>query len=169
MRCQYSLQEIQERTGIDPENLRDWRRRGLLEGVGTLQENGRWSYRVGDVLLLAIAVHLVRQSGLHLAHALKIAAFANPPLWCRASHEAGRYADQQRAIRFLVAWSNEENGVVQVEWIRDLNNIPAFGQAHSHLIDLDALAKSLSPIISRLAAERHDAVTATAMRSIKDG
>lgn len=51
----YSQSEASLLTGISQDVLRDWRRRGFLDGFGELAENGRWKYNVHDVLVLSIA------------------------------------------------------------------------------------------------------------------
>lgn len=56
--------------------MRDWRRDGYIENIGTKQANGRWLYSHGDALVVATA-HALRQTGfvrsviLHIAETVQ--------------------------------------------------------------------------------------------------
>ena len=62
--------EIEALGGPPPEKLRDWRHRGLLEGIGELR-SGRWGYSMDDVLILGCAGLLV-DNGMEIAPALEL-------------------------------------------------------------------------------------------------
>jgi hypothetical protein len=51
----YTQSEASLLTGISQDVLRDWRRRGFLDGFGELAENGRWKYSLHDIIILSIA------------------------------------------------------------------------------------------------------------------
>ncbi len=47
--------QVAKLTGISVESLREQRHRGLLDGFGEVQANGRWHYSVTDIITFAIA------------------------------------------------------------------------------------------------------------------
>ena len=49
-----SPSDIETLTGLSPATLRDWRHRGYIEGLGTIQTNGRWKYDWLDALILFV-------------------------------------------------------------------------------------------------------------------
>ncbi|SFN80988.1 hypothetical protein SAMN04488056_10287 [Cohaesibacter marisflavi] len=50
---------------LSVDNLRDWRRRGLLDGIGQQDNRGRWNYSIGEVLFLS-SVPILIEMGLEL-------------------------------------------------------------------------------------------------------
>ena len=51
----YSIAEAAKLAGLSVDNLRDWRRRGLLDGIGAKSEAGRTVYSPKDVTILTLA------------------------------------------------------------------------------------------------------------------
>lgn len=75
--------DVTRLTGIGPVLLRAWRYRKLIEGVGQQEKaNGPWSYKSGDVVVLA-CVRWLYASGLvsDLTLAVEIAKLATPQVW----------------------------------------------------------------------------------------
>lgn len=54
----FTPSEIERFAEVTPANLRGWRHRGLLNGFGQEQPNGRWLYSGTEVLTMAIGHHL---------------------------------------------------------------------------------------------------------------
>ncbi|WP_152968369.1 hypothetical protein [Gemmobacter sp. LW-1] len=54
----YSPGAVATITDAPPEHLRDWRRRDLLNLIGTAEENGRWKYSLRDVVAIWIGLRL---------------------------------------------------------------------------------------------------------------
>lgn len=78
----YSPSDVAEFSGINADLQRDWRRRGFLDDYGSQSEAGRWTYRVGDVVALAVAKRILdRRIVASVGDALRIANFANALIW----------------------------------------------------------------------------------------
>lgn len=155
----FSPSEIQEMTGIPPESLRDWRRRGFLGGVGHIHlPDGKttsriedavaagvarptWIYMLGDVVVLAIAKSL---------GTLTNDLFAQIHLATEITPHVVEFANKREQVpglvdsRFVVAWREEEFGAsFKCVRFNDLNNVTHYGVARAILIDLQKEAEAL--------------------------
>jgi hypothetical protein len=89
MQRYFTPAEVSDLIGVSPENLRDWRRRGLIDSLGALatptgwttdpddpalagSRRATWGYRLGDVTALATARQL-QDMGLDLSSSLQVA------------------------------------------------------------------------------------------------
>lgn len=77
-------QQMQNILRLAPENFRDQRRRGILDGIGQ-QDNGRWIYSADDILVIAIAQALF-ENGIDLPCAMSVAKFAAPSVIACCRH-----------------------------------------------------------------------------------
>lgn len=78
--------------------LRDWRRHGFLENLGTLMPNGRWAYSPGDVLRIICARWFERTAiARDLKQAFTLADAVAPHVFDYASGE-----DRLGGIRYAV-------------------------------------------------------------------
>lgn len=135
---------IEQLTGIPPEHLRDWRRRGFLEGVGVQADTGRWHYRFGDILLLASVNFMVsRRLVSDMKDAFHIAGTVNPYLfaWLNRDDEHGA---KWRETRFAAAWVNAEGSPPQVELFRDFEAIQSFAMPGYVVLDLKLIAENMA-------------------------
>lgn len=73
----FAPSETGKMAGISVDTLHDWRRRGFLKRVGVRGKNGRWMYRVGDVVALAI-MREISNLGLALGPAAELASISIP-------------------------------------------------------------------------------------------
>lgn len=69
---------------VDTTNVRDWRRRGLLDGIGVPNPDGltgraHWRYRLGDIVALYVVGWFARR-GDDLADAAEISSWLREPL-----------------------------------------------------------------------------------------
>ncbi|WP_370158474.1 MerR family transcriptional regulator [Salipiger bermudensis] len=53
-------------TKVDPDTIRDWRRQGIIDGIGEQGSNGRWMYSVADCVVLWMAVKLAGPKGIYM-------------------------------------------------------------------------------------------------------
>ncbi|WP_293795053.1 hypothetical protein [uncultured Bosea sp.] len=164
----FTPSEVQELGAPAPDNLRDQRRRGLLEGVGhILLPSGKktsriedallagvarpaWLYSLGDVVILAIAKSLGTVTSdlfaqIHLAKQIAphVVEFANK----------GTPLPSLVDNRFAVAWREDEDDL-SFKCIRtnNLNDIPNFGVARAIVVDMKREAELLpAKLIEHLA------------------
>lgn len=156
--------EVKAKSGVDPDVLRDRRRRGLLEGIGVIQlPNGGWTkdpeearklgiervswvYTVGDLLALVVAERLTAGLGIDLVKALDLATQINTVVYDWAIQAAG--ADKHR---YVLAWPSTEgenpSGVtvdrLSVIRLNDLNRSENYMAEKAILLDLKRLADRL--------------------------
>jgi hypothetical protein len=177
----YLPQEISEFAGIPAESLRDWRRRGMIDGFGAILlpdgsttsdpdhpvvlklSRPQWTYSLGDMTALAIARHLNASLGLDLKFALHLAADINPKVlaWIPGAFSAAT-AKRYREPRFVIAWPSDRgdnpSGVPIGQMARiavsDLNRITAYAGALSVCIDCKELASELPQALREHVAER---------------
>lgn len=98
----YQPSEIEALTGFGPQQLREWRRLGFLEGFGKLDDNGRWKYSLREAIALAICSQM-RGVGLDGGIAIKVAKdFSNMVLLI-----AQIQASRETPFRYLAIWNNE--------------------------------------------------------------
>jgi hypothetical protein len=70
--------------GVSTDNVRDWRRRDLINGIGvsnpdSLTGRGHWRYSLGDLVSLAVVGWFARR-GNDLTDAAAISVWLRPPL-----------------------------------------------------------------------------------------
>ncbi|MCH4541524.1 MerR family transcriptional regulator [Ochrobactrum sp. A-1] len=117
-----SPSEVEARTGLSPDVLRDWRRRGLLQ-LGTQQDNGRWGYSVGDVAQLAVVNILMKWRIISdLTDAFHVAGSAVPYVYAAVADDPV-YAKKVGKLPFLVAFNFWEGGRLQVEVHASLDEV----------------------------------------------
>lgn len=87
-------------TGVSPDMQRDWRRRGYIDDIGTMQKNGRWKYDWSDAFLIFIARKIVA-NGFELTLSLRIANTIAPFVLFQAQHQWGIYSTDGRNKRFF--------------------------------------------------------------------
>lgn len=140
-----SIVEAYSNIGVD--NLRDWRRRGLLAGVGVRSVSGRWSYTVSDVVTLAITNELIQQ-GVAIVIALKAASAASSSViaWLGGYPEV--VGAPQRKNRFVVAFMDE--GKPQAMLFRDFGNSEVLSLPVSIILDAMHMAEKIRPRVGGL-------------------
>jgi len=155
--------EVQAMIGLPPDRLRDWRRRGFLDGIG-VQEGApgatkvNWVYRSGDVLHLAVASEITKlglgiEVGLRLANISMLHVIA----WLGAPSSA-----HLKDPRYIVAWPSEEGenlmgspvGSLTAVRLGDLNRISLYTAGKAIILDAQALAANLPPALVALATEQ---------------
>ena len=67
----FSPMQVAAISGVDVLAQRDWRRRKFLDLIGTLGENGRWTYSCRDVLVLYLMRRLADR-GFQIDHARNV-------------------------------------------------------------------------------------------------
>jgi len=95
----YSAGKLSEILGVKPDQLRDWRRRGFLEKIGT-DVRGRWEYSDADTIVLSLAQAFRQRTG-DLERAISISLLS---LSFYAARKRG-----ERASRFLFFYEIEIN------------------------------------------------------------
>lgn len=98
----YQPSEIETLTGFGPQQLREWRRLGFLDGFGYLDEKGRWKYSLREAVAFAICSQL-RGVGLDGGIAIKVAKDFSFMILLFAKIQASRDAP----YRYLAIWNNE--------------------------------------------------------------
>lgn len=99
---------LEELTEVPPEAMRLWRNRGFLDGIGKVEENGRWKYSTREAVKLAIANHL-RLSGVPP----KVAVMIGQDIHDDVLKTAGFYRDRTCDYEMLAIWNGESGGTGQ--------------------------------------------------------
>ena len=164
--------DIEELTGLSPDILRDWRRRGFLDGAGSIVlpdgsstteiaaaklagiSRPAWLYSLGDAVRLAVArsvgglVHDIRTQ-------LALAELAGPHVASFACPHGSESALTE--CRYLAAW-RQDDGSLSGFRCNDLNLVASTvaPAAHAIIVDMqreaDRLPGSLKLMLrSRLA------------------
>jgi len=154
----YSSSQITTLTGghITPEHLRDWRRRKMLDKLGTLQPDGKnWGYRIGDVICFAITAELQKQ-GIWVTQALETAshAVACVVAWDEAANGKGSilrgYVKQ--GLRYLVTHSFDED--VQYDFYANLNEAVGLQRTAFIVLDCKLVAERLRGLLTKVLEDR---------------
>lgn len=152
----FSASEASRYSGISQDVLRDWRRRGVLEGVGAAQPSGRWLFSFHEIILLAI-VRTLEPNGQSIA----VLFFMAHHLFISVLQEL-RPDDEFRdfARKLSCFWYNETDGQMmgpmRIQSLEDWSSIPsAFPQIV--LIDSERLAAAMPETLrSALAPGRQE-------------
>lgn len=145
-------QEVQSMIGILPDVLRDQRRRGILK-IGTNQ-NGRWAYRPGDVIALAIVQFLTgNRLVTDLSDAFAVAESVTQHVWAWMTSEVSELVDGYRNIKYVAIWPT--NGELQVKLFGNPESIIQWKLAGYIFLDLqiiaDELKDRLAPVLEEVA------------------
>lgn len=137
-------QEVEKFLGLTPENLRDQRRRGILDGIGqTDADTGRWRYSADDVLIIAIAQALF-QEGIDLPSAMSIAKFAAPNVI-----ECWSYGDRSTYPNPILVAFPGRVGMNVVRWT-DPEMVASINALVSYRIDIRQITERLSKRVWKL-------------------
>lgn len=138
----FSASEASRYSGISQDVLRDWRRRGVLDGVGAAQPSGRWLFSFHEIILLAI-VRALEPNGQSIA-----------VLFFMAHHLAFSVLNALRPEEDLSGfarnvscfWFNETDGQMmgplKMRSLEDWSSIPS-PSAQIILVDSERLAAAI--------------------------
>lgn len=144
-----SPSEVEARTGLSPDVLRDWRRRGLLQ-LGTQQDNGRWGYVVGDVAQLAIVNHFTKWRIISdLSDAFHVSGFAVPYVYAFVADDQ-TFKKQVGKLPYLVAFNVRQGERLQVEKAYSLEETLQLRLPGFVVVDTRVLAEHLSDQLADL-------------------
>jgi len=144
--------EVGEVTGIGPDTQRDWRRRGLIDGLGEQDARGRWRYSGLDCLTLWIARRLL-DAGFSAGAVLEVSEVAAGKL-IRAEdtfiamrkmellveRHLALKGDGTMVTRYMVLYRDKgEWGFNETD---DLSQLFKTGWPVAHVVDLWHLAKT---------------------------
>lgn len=144
--------EVSTIAGLTPDKLRDWRRRNLLDDVGTELANGRWVYSFGDVSLLAISGWLLKAGFVSdLKPALRIAARINAVVWNFIAEPDHSEIVERSGRYFMVL----PEGSIEQRWTIAFPTAEALrGYPAATVIDCKVLAETLSPSLRAMIEQR---------------
>lgn len=149
---------VELHAGIGVDNLRDWRRRKLLDGIGTCAATGRWTYSVADVVALAVARELLDQGvALTLAIRTALASATSVSAWLMPT--ASETVMALRENRFTLAFMDD--GQPQALLFRDFRNIDVMKLPVAVTVDSMHMADRLRPRLGDLFAKEGDGVLDT--------
>lgn len=94
---------IAEITGLSTDSQRDWRRRGVINGIGVQQPNGRWLYDSFDALML-YTMRQLAASSIDLLGARWLCHDVCPLVVGAAINARGVAPDLPRGARFRIAY-----------------------------------------------------------------
>lgn len=135
--------EVEKRTGLGVDILRDWRRRKILT-AGTQQENGRWAYSVGDVAQLAIVNLLTKWRIVSdLSDAFQVAQQAVPFIYAVISTDTW-FKQRVGKLPLIVFFAVREGERLQFEVVHKLDDITRLRVPGFVVIDTHELAVHLS-------------------------
>lgn len=141
--------EVEKYTGLDVDVLRDWRRRKILT-IGTLQENGRWAYAVGDVAQIAIANFLKKWRIVSdLSDAFDVAAMAVMYVYADLANDAF-LKERLEGVHLIGFFAVNDGDGFQVQALRSVEDIRSFGTPGFGVIDTHLIAAHLRDQLSGL-------------------
>ena len=129
---------------LSPDNLRDWRRRGMLDNFGRVDAVGRWTYRKGDVVALA-AAKLIEGLGVDLSRAIEIADKTRVLI-------VDGLRGKEPEYRFIAAWPVETGqanmsgipaGRLESIQLNDLNRISEYVGIGASVIDIEKIVQAM--------------------------
>jgi hypothetical protein len=147
--------EIATSGDITPDVLRDWRRRGLLEGMGRMEKSGRWRYDRASVCSLAIASYLADQ-GLKIERAIIIAGTARNAVIAWLAKEPTEFYNQMKD-RYPLVVAFEGAGGFQALPFRDPSRLPRLENGIFHVVNPRFVAEALPKLRHWYNAEREAA------------
>jgi hypothetical protein len=160
---------------VDTTNVRDWRRRGLLNGIGVPNPDGltgraHWRYALGDVIALFVVGWFARR-GDDLADAAEISSWLREPL--RAFALTPEKRDQRDVLSVQYRWwvfykpppmqppgpfSRGRLNAIQLKSLRELEtnqHTAAYDSIAAYtLIDVQALASEMPAQLVEAIQER---------------
>ncbi|MCY1126016.1 MerR family transcriptional regulator [Frigidibacter sp. RF13] len=147
---------LAEITGVSPDTQRDWRRRGVFEGIGVLQENGRWLYDNFDVLIVCLLRQLSDSNvDLFTARSISTLIGSRVAVWAIKQKRLGPFAVRAplENHRYAAAYSNKDAflgwTVVPLFQGSNLDRAPDRGAA-SILLDLKSMGAALPDYFDEL-------------------
>ena len=161
---EFTPQQAEQFTNLSRDMLRDWRRRGLLQDIGSQSKTGRWTYALGDLIALA-AAKTIESLGVDLYRALEIGSKARAGIadWARSKP----LSENISKCPFLACWPIEtgkkltrygvREGEVEMLLVDDLNAIPKFAGFGAIVIDLRKVAFELPEALRELLVASSDA------------
>jgi hypothetical protein len=161
---------------VDTTNVRDWRRRGLLDGIGVPNPDGltgraHWRYRLGDIVALFVVGWFARR-GDDLADAAEISSWLREPLVALARRPENRTERDLALVqhRWCVFYkpppmqppgpsSRGRLNAIQLKSLRELEtnqHTAAYDSIAAYtLIDLHALASEMPAQLVEAIQERY--------------
>ena len=142
--------EMASLTGVAPDMLRDWRRRGYIEKFGTAQGNGRWLYDWGDAFLLCNA-RSIYESGVDLPPSIRASVTVGRHILLAAFSQRCFYSDPNRYRFFRMYRYGDVNDPVYGGWAtQPIRELPKDATKSAMiLIDVDAIARVIPSAFNR--------------------
>lgn len=137
----FNAQDVENRTGVRPQSLRDWRRHGHLADIGT-RRGMFWTYDNVDLLVLSILKNLLAE-GLRIESAVD-AAFG---LSCFIT---GRLELPMNNEPDLAVVFPDADGGINVARVDDVLGIENVSAPVSLVVDLRKLTDSLPEGVKEL-------------------
>ena len=154
----YAPSDVEAATGGDltPNVLRDWRRRGLLQGFGQSDDNGRWRYARREVCIFAIASHLADE-GLTIERSMTLAVTACNAVIAWLVEEPTDFHLQVKArYPFVVAFQGR-TGTFETHGLNDPGRLTRTEVGMCHLVNPRVIAESLPKLCQWYNAEKEAA------------
>ena len=98
MSRRFSITETSYYTGITPNVLRDWRRRGIIDSIGIQQDNKRWTFAVSDLVAL-IVMNRLSDQGLDLLNGEEIARWVGPAICAHFRREQDQIQEDRQLVK----------------------------------------------------------------------
>jgi DNA-binding transcriptional MerR regulator len=157
MTIEFGQSEVSQITGISSVTLRDWRRRNLLDGIGTTNAAGRWCYRRGEIVTLASAKQ-IETLGIDLSRSIEIAVASRGIISERLRPPDKRLFEQHK---FIASWPVESGqtrvgapvGKLEAVQFNDLNRIVEYAGIGAIVIDIEKITQAMPKKIQDLFRE----------------
>lgn len=134
-----SPSQVAQLSGISVDKIRDWRRRGLIEELGSFAGN-KWQYSLLDASVFACAA-VLNQSGYSLDRCLLIARMMRQPVYARL----GQRSISEIALnkRFWIFSFTSEKKTPDFWLVENLEEIPEVPSSSFIVVDNDQLTQEL--------------------------
>lgn len=153
-REKYGASEYANLLGVTPDNLRDWRRRGLR--LGGVAVNGRVRYSDFDAVEGAVALHVFRTYAIELGEAYRISNWISPII----AERLGMSVEKEGLFAHFPLYDMPNAKTARFAFVPQNGN-PLFTNDTSRLVDLDE-AVGMFVNLDKLTQEIPDSVKAIA-------
>lgn len=159
---QFAPSEVEFYSGVDTVRLRDWRRKGYLEGYGFQNPAGRWRYSLSECISLSL-MRVLEWNGQPFARLAFISEALSLTL---INAVRGWGVEGLPGERFFVFWPEDVGNPevtrpgfgIQYLSTNDLAEIVNAGAPQAIVVDVERLAEALpEPLLGAIRAGASDA------------
>lgn len=130
----FTAQDVERHLGTTTRDLANWRSRGLLEGYGNVEANGRYSYTAEEIVAFYLA-QVIQSGSVAWGEALRIAREHAPALVAALRGEEAGNLPRWLLYAFHGDGTHKAVAITKPEELTQADFLTA------HIVDLAGLAK----------------------------